>query len=59
MVEVRNLVRRNILDLRPYSSARDEFVDQDAILLDANENPFGEMNTVGDLIDALNDLIKK
>ena len=25
----------------------------------ANENPFGEMKTVGDLIDALNALIKK
>jgi nodulation protein F len=24
----------------------------------ANENPFGEMKTVGDLIDALNSLIK-
>ena len=24
----------------------------------ANENPFGEMKNVGDLIDALNDLIK-
>ncbi|MBT8471409.1 MAG: acyl carrier protein [Marinicaulis sp.] len=25
----------------------------------ANENPFGDMKTVGDLIDALNKLIKK
>ncbi len=25
----------------------------------ANENPFGDMKTVGDLIDALNNLIKK
>lgn len=25
----------------------------------ANENPFGDMKNVGDLIDALNDLIKK
>ena len=25
----------------------------------ANENPFGEMSSVGDLIDALNKLIKK
>lgn len=25
----------------------------------ANENPFGDMKTVGDLIDALNALIKK
>ena len=25
----------------------------------ANENPFGEMKTVGDLVDALHELIKK
>ncbi len=25
----------------------------------ANENPFGDMKTVGDMIDALNELIKK
>lgn len=35
------LVRSNILAMAPYSSARDEYSDvSDAVLLDANENPF-------------------
>lgn len=33
-------VRPNILNLTPYSSARDEFSGEAAIFLDANENPF-------------------
>lgn len=39
---VTNLVRSNIKDMQPYSSARDEFKDfkQQMIYLDANENPF-------------------
>ncbi len=37
-----SLVRKNVLGLKPYSSARDEFKDfnTDMIFLDANENPF-------------------
>lgn len=38
--QVRMLIRPNILGLKPYSSARNEYGAQDAILLDANENPF-------------------
>jgi histidinol-phosphate aminotransferase len=34
-------VRRNILQLKPYSSARDEFKGFADVFLDANENPFG------------------
>ncbi|PKP39982.1 MAG: histidinol-phosphate transaminase [Bacteroidetes bacterium HGW-Bacteroidetes-13] len=36
------LVRPNVLRLKPYSSARDEFKDfeQELVFLDANENPF-------------------
>lgn len=34
-------VRRNILELKPYSSARDEFKGSADVFLDANENPFG------------------
>ena len=34
------LVRPNILNLHPYSSARDEFSGSASIFLDANENPF-------------------
>jgi len=34
------LVRKNILDMKPYSSARDEFKGEAEIFLDANENPY-------------------
>jgi histidinol-phosphate aminotransferase len=34
------LVRKNILDLTPYSSARDEYSGEEGILIDANENPY-------------------
>ncbi|MBN2480839.1 MAG: histidinol-phosphate transaminase [Bacteroidales bacterium] len=40
MFDVNSLLRRNIRSLTPYSSARDEYKGSDAILLDANENPF-------------------
>lgn len=46
--EINNLVRRNILSLKPYSSARDEFSGTDGVFLDANENPFGELNRYPD-----------
>jgi len=40
--DIQNLVRKNIQQMKPYSSARDEFVESttDMIFLDANENPF-------------------
>jgi histidinol-phosphate aminotransferase len=34
------LVRKNILQLTPYSTARDEYKEQTGIFLDANENPY-------------------
>ncbi|UNY98016.1 histidinol-phosphate transaminase [Zhouia spongiae] len=39
---IEKLARQNVLRLKPYSSARDEFKDfkQKMIYLDANENPF-------------------
>jgi imidazoleglycerol-phosphate dehydratase/histidinol-phosphatase len=43
-MKIENLVRKNILALKPYSSARSLYSRGDAILLDANENgegPFG------------------
>ncbi len=43
-----NLVRPNILRLKPYSSARDEFKGKEGIFLDANENPFGKLNRYPD-----------
>jgi len=38
-MEIKNLVRDNILKMKPYSSARDEFSGMDGVFLDANENP--------------------
>ncbi len=40
MSDLKEFVRKNILELIPYSSARDEFTGTDAILMDANENPY-------------------
>jgi histidinol-phosphate aminotransferase len=48
MFDLNKLVRQNILNLEPYSSARDEFKGSDGIFLDANENPFGEENRYPD-----------
>lgn len=48
MFELKKLVRKNILELKPYSSARDEFSGKDGIFLDANENPFGTLNRYPD-----------
>lgn len=41
-MNVKDLVRKNIKNLKPYSSARDEFKGDgdDMVFLDANENPF-------------------
>lgn len=46
--QIKNFVRKNILSLKPYSSARDEFSGSDGVFLDANENPFGELNRYPD-----------
>jgi histidinol-phosphate aminotransferase len=39
--ELNKLIRENIKNLKPYSSARHEFVGDAAVSLDANENPYG------------------
>ena len=39
ITDTNTLVRKNILELDPYSSAREEFKGNGHILLDANENP--------------------
>ena len=39
MFDLTKLVRENIQKVVPYSSARDEFTGEEAIFLDANENP--------------------
>lgn len=48
MIDINNLVRMNIRNLQPYSSARDEFSGNEGVFLDANENPFGELNRYPD-----------
>ena len=48
MVNIDDLVRKNVLTLTPYSCARDEFKGDAAIFLDANENPFGKLNRYPD-----------
>jgi histidinol-phosphate aminotransferase len=48
MDNITNLIRKNILSLTPYSSARDEYKSNQGIFLDANENPFGTLNRYPD-----------
>lgn len=40
MKSLNQLLRKNILQLKPYSSARDEYTGEEGTFLDANENPF-------------------
>ena len=41
MFNLETLIRPNIASLKPYVSARSQYIG-DSILLDANENPFGD-----------------
>ncbi len=41
MKQLKDLVRKNIWELKPYSCARDEFKGEASVYLDANENPYG------------------
>jgi histidinol-phosphate aminotransferase len=41
MFDINNILRPNIKNLKPYSSARDEFQGEASVYLDANENAFG------------------
>jgi histidinol-phosphate aminotransferase len=40
MIDLEKLVRKNVLRLKPYSSARDDFQGTASVYLDANENPY-------------------
>ena len=40
MKDLKDLVRPNVWNMKPYSSARDEFQGNASVFLDANENPF-------------------
>jgi len=48
MTKLETLVRPNILALTAYSSARDEYKGKEGTFLDANENPFGNLNRYPD-----------
>lgn len=48
MKKVEELVRDNVRKLVPYSCARDDYGSNEGIFLDANENPFGELNRYPD-----------
>jgi histidinol-phosphate aminotransferase len=41
-MEIDKLLRENIKNLKPYSSARSEFTGEAQLFLDANENPFNQ-----------------
>lgn len=41
-MNLQDLVRKNILNLKAYSSARDEFKGEASVYLDANENPLNK-----------------
>lgn len=40
-INIKELARKNILELKPFSSARSVYQGNDSLLLDANENAFG------------------
>ncbi len=46
MIDIKALVRKNILELKPYTSARSQYLK--GTLLDANENAFGPVIENGD-----------
>ncbi len=43
MLDLKKIIRPHILNLTPYSSARDEYTGQIGVFLDANENPLGSV----------------
>lgn len=48
MFDLKTITRANIVNLTAYSSARDEFTGSEGLFLDANENPYGELNRYPD-----------
>ncbi len=42
-MNLQQLVRKNVWNMKPYSSARDEFKGEASVFLDANENPLNDM----------------
>ena len=70
-MNVLDLVRENIKNIKPYSSARDEYKDataNDMVFLDANENPYEngvnrypdpQQNDVKDLLSSIKNIRKE
>ena len=48
MLDIKKLVRENVIRLTPYSCARDDFKGSLGIFMDANENPYGSLNRYPD-----------
>jgi histidinol-phosphate aminotransferase len=48
MFKINELVRDNVKHLIPYSCARDDYKGSSGVFLDANENPFGNLNRYPD-----------
>lgn len=48
MFQLEKYIRPNLLALKPYTCARDEYSSSEGIFLDANENPFGTLNRYPD-----------
>ena len=40
-INITSMIRKNILKMKKYTSARDEFSGKAKIFMDANENAFG------------------
>ena len=47
-MEIKEVIRPDLLALKPYSSARDEYTGKAGVFLDANENPYGTLNRYPD-----------
>ncbi|WP_186756427.1 histidinol-phosphate transaminase [Echinicola salinicaeni] len=43
--DLNKILRPHIAQLKPYSSARDEYSGKEGVFLDANENPFGSITS--------------
>jgi len=46
MIDILQLARKNVRELKPYSCARDEYKGNSGIFLDANENSIGSVLNV-------------
>lgn len=47
-MNLESVIRPCLLNLKPYSSARDEYTGKAGVFLDANENPYGDLNRYPD-----------